>query len=154
MSRRTRSKRRVSLNGNVAVIPIAQRTEYSSLVRERIWSSASELYQNAARNALEFAAEGFDWRNVADDEQMVHSPSHRIAKAWVLDETTKSFLKAKCASHFYHFWGALLTTEQCGPMPDEYGKEYKNEGLFAWTTTPAGNKWVTSSVKSQDLGCI
>lgn len=40
-----------------------------------MWSSASELSQNAARNTLEFAAEGFNWRNVADDEQMVHSPS-------------------------------------------------------------------------------
>ena len=51
------------------------RTEYPSMVRERMWSSASELSQNAARNTLEFAAEGFNWRNVADDEQMVHSPS-------------------------------------------------------------------------------
>lgn len=51
------------------------RTEYSSLVKARIWSSANELTQNAARNTLEFAAEGFNWRNVADDEQMVQSPS-------------------------------------------------------------------------------
>mmetsp|Transcript_9405 Transcript_9405/g.15342 ORF Transcript_9405/g.15342 Transcript_9405/m.15342 type:complete len:320 (-) Transcript_9405:62-1021(-) len=73
-SKKTRSKRRVSLHNDVAVIPIPMRTEYSNLVRGRIWSSASELYQNAARNTLEFAAEGFDWRNAADDSQMVQSP--------------------------------------------------------------------------------
>lgn len=75
LSRKTKSKRRVSLKNDVAVIPIPMRTEYSSLVKARIWSSANELTQNAARNTLEFAAEGFNWRNVADDEQMVQSPS-------------------------------------------------------------------------------
>mmetsp|Transcript_24141 Transcript_24141/g.46182 ORF Transcript_24141/g.46182 Transcript_24141/m.46182 type:complete len:96 (+) Transcript_24141:574-861(+) len=49
------------------------RTEYPDPIRERIWSSASELYHNAARNTIEFASEGFDWRNAADDSQMVHS---------------------------------------------------------------------------------
>mmetsp|Transcript_9926 Transcript_9926/g.21469 ORF Transcript_9926/g.21469 Transcript_9926/m.21469 type:complete len:337 (+) Transcript_9926:44-1054(+) len=66
-------KRRVSLHNDVSVIPIPMRTEYPDHIRERIWSSASELYQNAARNTIEFAAEGFDWRNAADDSQMVHS---------------------------------------------------------------------------------
>ncbi|KAL7543975.1 hypothetical protein ACHAXR_013470 [Thalassiosira sp. AJA248-18] len=75
ISKKTRSKRRVSLHNDVAVVPIPMRTEYSNLVRGRIWSSANELYQNAARNTIEFAAEGFDWRNVANDEQMVRSPS-------------------------------------------------------------------------------
>mmetsp|Transcript_32597 Transcript_32597/g.68533 ORF Transcript_32597/g.68533 Transcript_32597/m.68533 type:complete len:280 (-) Transcript_32597:211-1050(-) len=75
ISPKTRSKRRVSLHDDVAVIHIPMRTEYSNLIRERIWSSAGELHQNAARNALEFAAEGFDWRNVADDAQMVQTPS-------------------------------------------------------------------------------
>jgi len=72
--KKTRSKRRVSLHNDVAVIPIPMRTEYSNLIRGRIWSSASELYQNSARNTIEFAAEGFDWRNAADDSQMVQSP--------------------------------------------------------------------------------
>lgn len=72
-SRTTRSKRRVSLHHDVAVIPIPTRNEYPN--RERIWCSASELYQNAARNTIEFASEGFNWRNVAADEQMVEMPS-------------------------------------------------------------------------------
>lgn len=75
MSRKTRSKRRVSLHDDVAVIPIPMRCEYPDKIRKRIWSSASELYQNATRNTIEFAAEGFKWRNVADDEQMVQLSS-------------------------------------------------------------------------------
>ncbi|KAL3765729.1 hypothetical protein ACHAWU_009697 [Discostella pseudostelligera] len=70
---KTKTKRRVSLHHDVAVIPIPMRTEYPN--RERIWCSASELYQNAARNTIEFASEGFNWRNVAADEQMVQMPS-------------------------------------------------------------------------------
>jgi len=74
-SKKSRSKRRVSLHSDVRVISIPSRTDYPSLVKERLWSSATELYQNAARNTLEFAAEGFNWRNVADDAQMLSSSS-------------------------------------------------------------------------------
>lgn len=73
-SKKTRTKRRVSLHNDVLVIPIPMRTEYPPLIRERLWSSARELYQNAARNTLEFAAEGFEWRNATEDAQLVTLP--------------------------------------------------------------------------------
>ena len=56
-------------------MPIPSRTEYSNSVKERLWSSANDLYRNAVRNSIEFASEGWNWRNVADDEQMIQSPS-------------------------------------------------------------------------------
>lgn len=56
-------------------MPIPMRSEYSNLDKERIWSSANDLYRNAVRNSIEFAAEGWNWRTVADDEQMIQSPS-------------------------------------------------------------------------------
>ena len=74
-SKKLKSKRRVSLHNDVAVVPIPSRTDYTNLVKERLWSSATELYQNAARNSLEFAAEGWNWRNVTDDEHMIVAPS-------------------------------------------------------------------------------
>jgi hypothetical protein len=46
------------------------RNEYSKRVRSRLWSTALEIHQNAARNTIEFAAEGWDWRSVAEDESM------------------------------------------------------------------------------------
>lgn len=64
-------KSRVSLHKSVSVIPIPSRFEYSSIVKERIWSSSAELCANAARNSVEFAAEGWDWRNVIEDEDML-----------------------------------------------------------------------------------
>jgi len=67
----SRSKRKVSLHEDVVVVPIPMREEYSDRVKERLWSSASELYLNAARNSIEFAAEGFNWRNVTEDENMI-----------------------------------------------------------------------------------
>jgi hypothetical protein len=74
-SKKPKSKRRVSLHNDVAVVPIPSRTDYPSMVKARIWSSATELYQNAARNSFEFASEGWNWRNVTDDAHMIMSPS-------------------------------------------------------------------------------
>ena len=49
--------------------------EYSTIVKERLWSSSNDLYQNAVRNSIEFASEGWNWRTVADDDQMIQSAS-------------------------------------------------------------------------------
>mmetsp|Transcript_15206 Transcript_15206/g.19842 ORF Transcript_15206/g.19842 Transcript_15206/m.19842 type:complete len:360 (+) Transcript_15206:559-1638(+) len=65
-----RQRRRVSLVRAVSVVPIPSRTEYPDAVRSAIWSSPVEMYQNAARNSIEFAAEGWNWRTVYDDDTM------------------------------------------------------------------------------------
>ena len=70
-NRKNSRKGRVSLHKSVSVIPIPSRCEYSSLVRKRIWSSNAELCANAARNTVEFASEGWNWRNVIEDEGML-----------------------------------------------------------------------------------
>ena len=62
---------RVKLKPEVCIIPIPLRTEYSCHIKNSLWSSSSELYANALRNSIEFAAEGFDWRKVTEDDQMV-----------------------------------------------------------------------------------
>jgi len=73
------NRRSVSLDKSVCVIPIPSREEYTSKVRERLWSSSEELFANAARNTVEFASEGWNWRKVVEDEGMlVHKPTGEL----------------------------------------------------------------------------
>eukprot|EP00591_Stephanopyxis_turris_P012015 CAMPEP_0195517636 /NCGR_PEP_ID=MMETSP0794_2-20130614/11139_1 /TAXON_ID=515487 /ORGANISM="Stephanopyxis turris, Strain CCMP 815" /LENGTH=170 /DNA_ID=CAMNT_0040646469 /DNA_START=300 /DNA_END=812 /DNA_ORIENTATION=+ len=64
-----RSKR-ITFDTSVNVMPIPKRNEYSDRIRHRLWSNAIEIQENASRNAVEFAAEGWDWRAVTEDDQM------------------------------------------------------------------------------------
>lgn len=62
--------RRICFDDSVSVLPIPMRSEYSDRVRSRLWSNRYEIHENATRNATEFAAEGWDWRHVTEDEGM------------------------------------------------------------------------------------
>lgn len=66
----TRRKPRISFNDSVSVAHIPMRSEYSDRVRSRLWSNRYEIHENATRNAIEFQAEGWDWRSVTEDEGM------------------------------------------------------------------------------------
>jgi hypothetical protein len=52
------------------VVSIPSRFEYSQRIRERIWTTASEIHANAARNAIEFCSENWKWENALEDHQM------------------------------------------------------------------------------------
>lgn len=63
-------KKRISFNNSVNVVPIPRRDEYSTRISSRMWSNAAEINENAARNSVEFAAEGWDWRTATEDDKM------------------------------------------------------------------------------------
>jgi hypothetical protein len=63
-------KAKLTFNDDVSVAHIPMRSEYSDRVRSRLWSNRYEIHENATRNAIEFQAEGWDWRSVTEDEGM------------------------------------------------------------------------------------
>jgi hypothetical protein len=63
-----RRKTRIMFEEQVQVMPIPTRYEYSDRIKSRIWSNRHELQENAERNAVEFAAEGWNWRTVTEDD--------------------------------------------------------------------------------------
>jgi hypothetical protein len=66
----SKRSRGITFNDEVTVVPIPERSEYSKRIRERIWVDARELQSLVARNTVEFAAEGWDWKNALEDEEM------------------------------------------------------------------------------------
>jgi hypothetical protein len=65
----TTSEVRFDLAVKVHTIP--NRIEYSDRIRATLWTDPIEMQQNAARNTIEYAAEGWDWTQVADDSDMI-----------------------------------------------------------------------------------
>jgi hypothetical protein len=70
MKKHRRVKSAITFNNSVRVLPIPHHEAYSDRLRSRMWSDRYEIMSNVRRNTIEFAAEGWDWRNVFEDEML------------------------------------------------------------------------------------
>jgi hypothetical protein len=77
----------IAFQDEVDVLPIPTRHESSNRIKSGIWSNRHELQENAQRNAVEFAAEGWDWRTITEDEGMYVclASGELVHPAWVGD---------------------------------------------------------------------
>lgn len=68
---RKNKSRSVSFDNSVSVCQIPRKEEYSDRIRNQFWSGSAEIQVNASRNAVEFSAENWDWRQAVEDKDMI-----------------------------------------------------------------------------------
>ena len=57
-------------NNDVMVVQIPSHTDYSDRIKRFLWSNGREISENAERNRVEYASEGWDWHTVLEDDDM------------------------------------------------------------------------------------
>jgi hypothetical protein len=67
-------KNRIQFYSKVQVVYIPSKDQYPESMKATMWSNSAEIRRNARRNTIEFAAEGWDWRTVCEDDAMYVSP--------------------------------------------------------------------------------
>lgn len=63
--------RKITFSAHVSVVDIPSRDSYSAEERETLWMPSHDLRQMTQKNLLEFAAEGWLWEDVVEEEGMV-----------------------------------------------------------------------------------
>ena len=140
----------VVFDKNVSVILIPTRKEYPSELRNSLWLDRKEHKLNKERNLIEFEAEGFDWRNVMDDDDMVYNPTcgnfiHPIHYGQRWFHITCQMSKQK--QHFYN--EIIMTLPKPTPVrPTAPVQMKKNKTKKKKTTTKSSSSEEESSEAS------
>lgn len=81
----------VSFESSVVVHPIASHVDYSDRIRNALWTDSEEMKEEMKRNCIEFIAEGWDWKQVVEEDEfnvcqdeLVH-PVHALRATSVKD---------------------------------------------------------------------
>jgi hypothetical protein len=63
---------------------------YSNRIKKTLWINGTELKKTADKNRHEYSAEGWDWNNVLEDEDMYvdMATGEKVHPCWVECEDT------------------------------------------------------------------
>jgi hypothetical protein len=67
-------RRNLTFNETVSVVHIPRRDEYSKRIQSHLWHTSNSLQENIMRNTIEFAAEGWDWQSVLEEDDYIPCP--------------------------------------------------------------------------------
>lgn len=101
-------KRIVQFDSDVIVQPIASHKAYSKRIKRTLWTSSEELNDHVYRNTAEFMAEGMDWKNVLEDDDMYMDAKtgELIHPYWV--ESHDSFLETVNGGEGAKAWWTII----------------------------------------------
>eukprot|EP00980_Cylindrotheca_fusiformis_P023930 scaffold11212_cov121-Cylindrotheca_fusiformis.AAC.9 len=91
---------RVSFESSVSVHWIPHRMSYQD--RASIWTPREELLESVERNALEFAADGWDWRTATEEKDFIflhNQRLHPVHAPQLACNMQRQFLKVMFAQH-------------------------------------------------------
>jgi hypothetical protein len=65
----------IRFDNQVIVRRIPSRFQYPEAIKKSIWTPMKKIRENAHRNSIEFAADGWDWRTALEDDDMYVAPN-------------------------------------------------------------------------------
>ena len=71
----SKQDRKLSFYDQVLVCPIPKHEAYSKRIKDLLWTHAEDAARNVERNAIEYAAEGWNVSGVLDDDEMYQDPA-------------------------------------------------------------------------------
>jgi hypothetical protein len=88
----------VSFDNSVTVHLIPKHDQYSSQIRHSIWMDPQEMEATVARNALEFAAENWDWRRATEEKDMVlmEDPRSKTGEPMIVHPVHFMMMRPQC----------------------------------------------------------
>ena len=100
ISTQLQQRSRIQFNNDVMVVQIPSHHEYSNRIKKFLWHSGHEIAQNAQRNRVEYASEGWDWHTVLEDDDMFvdASTGELVHPIWFDDDDVMDMSDAESTS--------------------------------------------------------
>lgn len=95
-----KARRRVSFNKKVSVVEIPSHRDYDDESHSSTWLSCGDIQSNAERNLREFAAEGWDWKNVVEETSMYRLTNGQLVHPATYYNLICNYAQSKAAYNY------------------------------------------------------